>query len=77
MMGFPLMGLSLHRGSFALDKRLVTLTKLAAYLDVPSESLLRLIEAEDNGDFPGIRIGDEWFVALEEVPEWLLRLAKA
>jgi len=45
-------------------------------LDVPCENLLELIEKEDNAGFPGIRIEEEWFVLLDEVPDWLLRLIK-
>jgi len=59
-----------------LPKRLLTLDELAAYLDVPCENLLELIEKEDNAGFPGIRIEEEWFVLLDEVPDWLLRLIK-
>ena len=57
-----------------MAKRLLTLDELAAYLDVSRESLLDLIEKKDNGEFPGIRIEGEWFVPLDEVPDWLLRL---
>jgi hypothetical protein len=58
-----------------LPKRLLTLAELAIYLDVPRAALYELIAHEDNASFPAIRLGDEWYVALEDVPEWLLRLS--
>jgi hypothetical protein len=57
-----------------MAKRLLTLEQLAIYLDVSCESLLKLIEQEDNAEFPGFRINGEWLVPLDEVPDWLLRL---
>jgi len=64
------------RKALVLPKHLVTLAELAAYLDVSGENLLELIESEDNAGFPGVRIGEEWLVNLDEVPDWLLRLIK-
>ena len=63
------------RKRIRLPKRLLTLAELAIYLDVSCVTLYELIEHEDNGNFPAIRIGDEWYVALDDVPEWLLRLS--
>ena len=53
-------------GCATLAKRLLTLDEFAAYLDVSCESLLKLIEQEDNAGFPGVRIGGEWLVPLDE-----------
>jgi len=58
-----------------LPKRLLTLAELANYLDVSRARLHELLGHEDNANFPATRIGDEWYVALEDVPEWLLRLS--
>ena len=63
------------RTRILLPKRLLTLGELAIYLDVSGVELCELIEHEDSQKFPAIRIGDEWYVALDDVPEWLLRLS--
>lgn len=59
-----------------MPKRLLTFAELADYLDVPSIQLHELIESGDNASFPAIRIGEEWYVPLEDVPDWLLRLSE-
>lgn len=56
--------------------RVVSLAELAAYLDVPGDNLLKLIEEEHDANFPGVRIEGEWFINLDEIPYWLLRLLK-
>jgi len=60
---------------FPLGKRLVTLVELADYLDVAPCELWELFEDEDDGGLPAIRIGDEWYVPLDDFPDWLLRFA--
>jgi hypothetical protein len=60
---------------FPLGKRLVTLAELADYLDVTPGELWELFEDEDDGGLPAIRIGDEWYVPLDDFPDWLLRFA--
>lgn len=57
-----------------MAKRLLTLAELADYLDVFCGDLCELIEDSDDGSLPAVRIGDEWYVPLEDVPDWLLRL---
>jgi excisionase family DNA binding protein len=54
----------------------MTLSELADYLDVPRNTLRRLIEAESPDRFPATKIGRKWRVDVEEVREWLLRMSE-
>jgi hypothetical protein len=58
-----------------LAKHLVTLAELAEYLDVACSELCELFEDSDSNSLLAIRIGEQWYVPLEDVPDWLLRLA--
>jgi excisionase family DNA binding protein len=56
----------------SLVKRIITLSELANYLDVPRKALYKLMEIDSS--FPVYRIGSKWFADLEEVQEWLIAM---
>jgi excisionase family DNA binding protein len=55
-----------------LVKRIITLSELADYLDVPRRALYKLTEVDSS--FPVYRVGSRWFADLEEVQEWLITM---
>jgi hypothetical protein len=52
----------------------MTLAELGDYLDVSLSDLSQFIEGRGKESFPAILIGDEWFVSLSDVQDWLLQL---
>ena len=56
----------------SLVKRIITLSELADYLDVPRMALYKLTEIDSS--FPVYRVGSRWFADLEEVQEWLIAM---
>ncbi len=57
-------------------KRIMTLAKLADYLDVPRNSLRLLAETEGCDRFPAVKIGSKWCADVAEVQEWLLKMCE-
>ncbi len=47
--------------------RILTVKEVAAYLQIHTSTLYRLLNA---GQFPGFRVGTEWRVATTELNAW-------
>jgi excisionase family DNA binding protein len=50
------------------NRRILTISELAAYLNIHKITIYRLLK---NGNLPGFRIGRAWRFDLDQVTEWV------
>ena len=55
----------------------MTVTELAAYLDVPRRELYLLAAHREATGFPVQKIGGMWLVDLRQVKHWMIQCAEA
>ncbi|MGD0288904.1 MAG: helix-turn-helix domain-containing protein [Candidatus Binataceae bacterium] len=58
----------------ALGKRLISIPGLADYLEMPENAIRELIHGGGQSRLPAFKVGNRWFIDLEEVEDWLLEM---
>ena len=53
-------------------KRVVSIIGLANYLEMPESEVRELIQGVGELKLPAFKVGNRWFIDLEEVEDWLL-----
>ena len=58
----------------ASGKRLISIPGLADYLEMPENDIRELIHGIGDLKLPAFKVGNRWFVDLEEMEDWLLEM---
>jgi hypothetical protein len=58
----------------ASRKRVISIPGLADYLELPENDVRELIQGVGHLKMPAFKIGNRWFVDLEEIEDWLLEM---
>jgi len=58
----------------ASQKRVVSIAGLADYLEMTEGDVRELIQGVGGLKLPAFKVGNRWFVDLEEVEDWLLEM---
>jgi excisionase family DNA binding protein len=53
-------------------RRIVSIVGLANYLEISESEVRELIQGIGDLKLPAFKVGNRWFVDLEEVEDWLL-----
>jgi Helix-turn-helix domain len=55
-------------------RRIVSIVGLANYLEMSESDVRELIQGVGDLKLPAFKVGNRWFVDLEEVEDWLLEM---
>jgi hypothetical protein len=58
----------------ASRKRVISIPRLAIYLELPEDDVRELIQGVGSLKLPAFKVGNRWFADLEEVEDWLLAM---
>jgi len=60
--------------SMTSRRRVLSIGGLANYLEIPENKIAELIQGVGDSQLPAFQVGNECFVDLEEVEDWLLEM---
>lgn len=60
--------------SITSQKRVISIAGLAKYLEMTESDVRELVQGVGDLKLPAFKVGNRWFVDLEEVEDWLLKM---